>query len=76
MIGKHAKDREVARVAQICNMRHAAYWGRRAPTNHIEKEAARRRGEKDFIPKQNGIRIDLILAARRHEAKKKSTQKK
>lgn len=76
MIGRYTKDREAARIAQAYNMRNAVYWGRRAPTNHIEREAARRRGDKDFIPKQNGIRVDLILAARRHQAKKKSTQKK
>lgn len=76
MIGKHTKDREAVYIAQAYNVRNAVYWGRRAPTNHIERETARRKGEKNFIPKQNGIRVDLILAARRREAKKKSTQKK
>ncbi|MCD8355893.1 MAG: hypothetical protein LUE11_04915 [Clostridia bacterium] len=70
MIGRYAKDREIARVAQICNMRNAAYWGDRDPKNHIEKETARRRGEKNFIPKRSdGVRVDVWQAYRRHQAK-------
>lgn len=71
----HIGRKEAARIAQECNTRNAVYWGNRDPQCHIEREAARRNGEQNFIPKRNGIRVDVLQAFRRHQAKKKSTQR-